>query len=275
MNLTVPRAIAPYQPISSLILHSFGDASAKGVTAAVYTVVHKDQGVTQQLVCAKSRLAKKNLTIPRLELVTGHMAMNLIANIQAALNFLPHEMHCCLDSTIALYWITGQGEFRQFVSNRVHKIQQHNQARWHHVPTADNPANLGSRGGNAVDSHLCKNGPTWLSDPSNWPPHIVLEPATETMAEAKVNQEVFSIAIPKQDALDHMLSNHALPRFCELEHGYGSLFTTAEIRQETERRVQSILKKYSIKKYGGSNRLKTHLTSNPTSQANKLQLNLQ
>ena len=140
------------------------------------------------------------------------MAMNLIANIQAALNFLPHEMHCCLDSTIALYWITGQGEYRQFVSNRVHKIQQHNQARWHHVPTADNPANLGSRGGNAVDSHLWKNGPTWLSDPSNWPPDIVLEPTTETTAEAKVNQEVFSITIPKQDALDHMLSNHALPR---------------------------------------------------------------
>ena len=32
------------------------------------------------------------------------------------------------------------------------------------------------------------------------------------MAEAKVNREIFSVAIPKDDALDHMLSNHALPR---------------------------------------------------------------
>ena len=63
----VPRALAPYhQPISSLTLHAFGDASAKGVSAAVYAIVHQDQGVTQQLVCAKSGLAKKNLTIPRL-----------------------------------------------------------------------------------------------------------------------------------------------------------------------------------------------------------------
>lgn len=50
----VPRALAPYhQPISSLTLHAFGDASAKGVSAAVYAIVHQDQGVTQQLVCAK------------------------------------------------------------------------------------------------------------------------------------------------------------------------------------------------------------------------------
>ena len=107
-NLTVPRALAPHhQPISSLTLHAFGDASAKGVSAAVYSIVHHDQGVTQQLVCLKSRLAKKNLTIPRLELVAGHMTVNLVTNVQAALNFLPQETHCWLDSTVALYWIKG------------------------------------------------------------------------------------------------------------------------------------------------------------------------
>jgi len=52
--------------------------------------------------------------------------------------------------------------------------------------------------------------------------------------------------------------------FCELEHGCGSLFTAAEIRQEAERQAQSVLKKYSIKSYGGSKGLKTHLTSSPT-----------
>ena len=58
-NLTVPRTLAPYhQPILSLSLHAFGDASAKGVSAAVYAVFHQDQGITQRLICAKSRLAK-------------------------------------------------------------------------------------------------------------------------------------------------------------------------------------------------------------------------
>ena len=176
-NLTVPRTFAPYhQQISSLTLHAFGNASAQGVSAAVYAIAHQDQGVTQQLVCAKSRLAKKNLTIPRLELFAGHMAVNLMTNVQAALNFLPRETHCRLDSTVALYWIKGQGEYRQFVSNRVQKIQQHDQVKWHHVSTVDNPTDLGSRGGNAVDSILWKHGPTWLSDPSSSPPDIILEP---------------------------------------------------------------------------------------------------
>ena len=162
-NLTVSRTLVPYhKPISSLTLLAFGNASTKGVSAAVYAIVHQDQGATQQLVCAKPRQSKKNLTIPRLELVAGHMAVNLVTNAQAAINFLPHETHCWLDSTVALYWIKGQGEYRQFVSNRVHKIQQHDQVKWHHVPTEDNPADLGSRGGNAVDNHRWKHGPTCL-----------------------------------------------------------------------------------------------------------------
>ena len=41
-------------------------------------------GVTQGLIAAKSRLAKKS-PIPRLELMSGHMAVNLSTNVQAAL----------------------------------------------------------------------------------------------------------------------------------------------------------------------------------------------
>ena len=275
-NLTVPRALAPYhQPISSLALHAFGNASAKGVSAAVYAIVHQDQGITHQLVRAKSRLAKKNLTIPRLELVTGHMAVNLVANIQAALNFLPHKTHCWLDSTVALYWIKGQGEYRLFVSNRVHKIQQHDQVKWHHVPTEDNPADLGSRGGNAVNSHLWKNGPTWLSDPSSWPPDIVLEPTVETMAEAKVNREIFSVAIPKDDALDHMLSNHALPRVLRI--GAWVWRFIHNCRNQARNRMTGPISTEGIQhqELWWIKRAQNSAHQQPNFQADKLQLNLQ
>ena len=275
-NLTVPRALAPYhQPISSLTLHAFGDASAKGVSAAVYAIVHQDQGITQQLVCAKSRLAKKNLTIPRLELVAGHMAVNLVTNVQAALNFLPQETHCWLDSTVALYWIKGQGEYRQFVSNRVHKIQQHDQVKWHHVPTEDNPADLGSRGGNAVNSHLWKNGPTWLSDPSSWPPDIVLESTVETMAEAKVNRELFSVAIPKDDALDHMLSNHALPRVLRI--GAWVWRFIHNCRNQARNRTTGPISTEEIQhqELWWIKRAQNSAHQQPNFQADKLQLNLQ
>ena len=212
-NLTVPRAFVPFhEPILQLGLHAFGDASAKGVSAAVYAVVHQSQGTTQQLVCAKSRLAKKNLTIPRLELIAGHMAANLVTNVQEEALAIPDAtVHCWLDSTVALYWIKGQGEYRQFVANRVYKIQQHGQITWRHVPTADNPADLGSRGG-AADNCLWLQGPPWLSDPSKAPADTVLQPCPETRAEMKVSRELFAATVHTPDAMDQLLEAHTLPR---------------------------------------------------------------
>lgn len=71
--------------IQSIDLHAFGDTSGKGVSAAVYAVVEQSSGTNQGLMAAKSRLAKKGLTIPRLELVSGHMATNLVHNVKEAL----------------------------------------------------------------------------------------------------------------------------------------------------------------------------------------------
>ena len=93
------------------------------------------------LIAARSRLSKQGLTISWLELIAGHMAVNLITNVREAHEGLPlTSMHCWLDSLVALYWIRGQ-EHKQFMSNRVQKINSH------HIPTAENPANLRSRRG--------------------------------------------------------------------------------------------------------------------------------
>ena len=60
------RNIPTYQePIEEIQLHSFGDASGRGVSAAVYAVVTQASGVTQGLVIAKSRLVRQGLTILR------------------------------------------------------------------------------------------------------------------------------------------------------------------------------------------------------------------
>ena len=122
----VPRSIVSHrEEIARIELHSFGDASVKGVGAVVYAVVKQSTGRTQQLVAAKSRLAKKGLTIPRLELVAAHMATNSMMNVRNALdNVSITSLHGWMDSTVALHWIKGNNQYKQLVANRVTKIRQ-------------------------------------------------------------------------------------------------------------------------------------------------------
>ena len=171
--------------------------------------------MTQGLVCAKSRIAKRNLTIPRLELIAGHMAVNLVANVKAALTIPLVHIHCWLDSTVALFWIKGQGDYRQFVANRLAKIRQHQEVTWRHVPTGENPADLGKRGGDVVSNRLSKEDPSWLKDPSSWPPDVTLVPNEQTRAEAKVkvSKEIAATTMVLQaDALDQLLDKYPLPK---------------------------------------------------------------
>ena len=158
---TVPRPVAHYrEPVADLQLHAFGDASTHGVGAAVYAVIRQPSGTTQRLVAAKGRLAK---LVPRLELVSAHMATNLVINVQNTLMHLPSpKVYAWLDSTVALHWILGNGLYKQFVDNRVKKIHEHPEIQWRHVPTDENPADLASRGGRIKE--LWWNGPEWLSN---------------------------------------------------------------------------------------------------------------
>ena len=109
--VTVPRSIGKFrQPINSVELHSFRDTSVKGVCSAVYAVVKQESGSTQGLVTAKSCLAKQNLTNLRLELVAVHMAVNFGVNVRNAIDAVSPTLHCWLDSTVALYWISDCGD---------------------------------------------------------------------------------------------------------------------------------------------------------------------
>ena len=75
------------------------------------------------------------------------MAKNLVSNVHEALEgFQVTSLHGWLDSTVALHWILAAGDCKQFVSNRVRKIRSHEQIQWRHIPTRENPADLGSRG---------------------------------------------------------------------------------------------------------------------------------
>ena len=89
-QVEVPRSIPIYnEKMPSVTLHAFADAISKEVCAAVYAVVDQLKGKSQGLLTSKTRLAKKILTIPRLELIATHMDTNLLSNIKKALRKYP------------------------------------------------------------------------------------------------------------------------------------------------------------------------------------------
>ena len=210
-GVTMPRPVAHYrEPVADLQLHAFGDASTHGVGAAVYAVIRQPSGTTQRLVAAKGRLAK---LVPRLELVSAHMATNLVINVQNTLMHLPsHKVYAWLDSTVALHWILGNGLYKQFVDNRVKKIHEHPEIQWRHVPTDENPADLASRGGRIKE--LWWNGPEWLSNEIYWPPNLVTSASTALEEEAKVIRELLNTVQTEEpiDMLDELLEKRDLRR---------------------------------------------------------------
>ena len=212
-KFTIPRTLAPvHQPISAITLHAFGDASKSGVSSAVYAVVQQGEVKTQGLVCAKSRLAKQNLTIPRLELVAAHMATNLVSNVEKAIdNCDKIETHCWSDSTVALYWINGSGDYRQFVSNRVAKIRGQGHVQWHYVPTKENPADIGSRGGSTWNNELWTNGPEWLSDPEKRPKSPIIESRSRRRIQGYEQNPCHSNN-RDDDRMDKLLEAHNLQK---------------------------------------------------------------
>ena len=212
----IPRSIVGYQEeVGEVELHAFGDASTRGVGAAVYAVVRQNSGTTQRLVAAKGRLAKQGLTIPRLELIAAHMATNLLVNVRNALDNVPTpRVYAWLDSTVALHWIRGNGQYRQFVANRVAKIQLQKEIQWRYIPTEVNPADLASRGGPVQSQDLWWTGPEWLQHQHKWPENPVTESSPATEQEAKVIREVLGMVqtTPEADEFDQLLDRRSLRR---------------------------------------------------------------
>ena len=102
------------------------------------------------------------------------------------------------------------------MGNRVRKIQE-KEINWRHVPTEENPADVGSRGGDVSRlTALWWQGPSWLAKPQDWPPDLVTTSTQESKAEeVKQTRELFALAVEKtenNDAFDELLKKHELWR---------------------------------------------------------------
>jgi hypothetical protein len=147
------------------------------------------------------------------------MAANLASNVQQAIDDVPViSVFGWLDSTVALQWLRGGGQYKQFVANRIKKIQEHHEITWRHIATNDNPADLGSRGGKVSGNRVLWNSPEWLVNPDQWLPDIVTTANPESESEAKAVKavkavkELFSAGVVSRDEFDDLLAKFSLTK---------------------------------------------------------------
>ena len=143
------------------------DTRLSAVCTVAYSGINQQNLFCQNLITSKSRLPRKNLSIPRFELVAKHMSADLAENLKTCLikpcKKNKRKKNICMVITTVLHWLKNNTEYKTFVSNRVSKIKGKSLIEWKYVHTKEDTADLGSRG-----CEICKldnkwrKGPKWL-----------------------------------------------------------------------------------------------------------------
>lgn len=167
-SINISRHVILTNP-EQIELHGFCDASESAYGAAIYIYSRSAKSAKAQLLCAKSRVAPlKAISLPRLELCGALLLAQLSQKVKSILTINIDKTYHWTDSTIVLSWLSAEPRtWQTFICNRVSQIQQITEpSSWHHVCSAQNPADMLSRGlspSNLSKSELWWHGPPFLN----------------------------------------------------------------------------------------------------------------
>ncbi|CAH2009395.1 unnamed protein product [Acanthoscelides obtectus] len=167
-KLSIPRRAVLSEYIR-IEIHGFSDASEKAYAACIYVrCSFSTREPVSNLICAKSRVAPvKQVSLPRLELCGAVLLANLLNKAIKILEIDFDQCYLWSDSMITLAWIRGDSKrWKTFVANRVGEIQSLTSVLdWRHVESANNPADLLTRGVTVkllCDCELWWHGPSFF-----------------------------------------------------------------------------------------------------------------
>ena len=223
-NISFDRCLIPNEFTNGVSeLHMFCDGSTKGYSCVCYirTVTHTGK-IYVNIVAAKSRLTpKKGATIPRIELAGACTSAKLCNLVRNALDIDIVRSTYWTDSKIVLGYIQNNDRrFKPFVANRVNAIRQTSSPTdWRYIDSANNPADVASRGCDAHDlPQIWYRGPSFLSlHRSEWPTfeeHINLIPDDDPEIKKETTSMVSKtdVAHPIDTLLNYYSSYYRLKK---------------------------------------------------------------
>lgn len=221
-QLSVPRCVKFNIESKFIQIHGFCDASQRAYGACIYIRTQLDrEQFRSELLCSKSRVAPlKAMSLPRLELSAAVLLAHLIEKIKVSIDSTDIQIFLWSDSTIVLNWISlPSRRWSVYVANRVGEIQRLTRATdWRHISSADNPADILSRGINPVDlknADIWWHGPAFLlKDYKSWP-NGLFSISEEGLPE--LNTRSLALISSEHCVVDELLSKHSnLNKTCRI-----------------------------------------------------------
>ncbi|XP_047998132.1 uncharacterized protein LOC125235579 [Leguminivora glycinivorella] len=167
-NIKIQRWLNMTREDDKVELHGFSDASTQAYAAVTYLKVVRGGTVYISIIASRSKVAPlKQLSVPKLELCAAALLAELINDVAELLKIPKNKIFVWTDSMVVLAWLQSQPcRWKTFIANRTADITRLiDNDRWRHVQSADNPADIATRGITAHElssQDLWWSGPEWL-----------------------------------------------------------------------------------------------------------------
>ena len=208
----IPRCLAKGGIRPEVQLHHFADASQRAYGTASYVrTTDADGEIHCTLLMSKARLTPlKAVSIPRLELTAAKLAVELGLELSRMMDVEVVSFFWTDSTTVLKYIRNVTTRFDVFVSNRLAVIRDGSAVeQWRYVPTDSNPADLVSRGADALSltrSDLWKHGPGFLRDAEEfWPqcPDDLVINRADPEPKAAESSSAMVVTIRTPETQDH------------------------------------------------------------------------